>query len=154
MHTPQALTVTSGKAVALYFVMLLMIRVLGKRSIGNFTAFDLLVALMVSDMIGDVIFGNVPFSEGMAGILPIAALEYAGSWLSFVKPSLDPVIEGSPTIIMRDGRIDRHGLRQERMTEDDVDAALRHHGIDDRKLVRQATVEIDGEISVLTHSPR
>jgi uncharacterized membrane protein YcaP (DUF421 family) len=154
MHTSQALTLTAGKAVALYFVMLIMIRVLGKRSIGNFTAFDLLVALMVSDMIGDVIFGDVPFSEGMAGILPIAALEYVGSWLSFMKPSLDRLIEGSPTVVMRDGQVDRHGLRRERLTEHDIDAALRHHGIDNRDDVRLATVEIDGKITVLTHSPR
>jgi uncharacterized membrane protein YcaP (DUF421 family) len=154
MQTPQGLIATVGKAVVLYLVMLVMIRILGKRAIGNFTAFDLLVALMVSDMVGDVVFGEVSFAKGMAGILPIAALEYAGSWLSFKNPSIDQVIEGSPTIVMRNGQFDSAGMRRERMTENDIDAALRHHGIDDRKDVRLATVEIDGQITVLSHSPR
>jgi uncharacterized membrane protein YcaP (DUF421 family) len=154
MPTAQSLPVTALKAVALYIVMLVMVRVLGKRAIGNFTAFDLLVALMVSDMIGDVVFGAVSFSQGMAGILPIAAMEYAGSWLSIKKPSFDRFIEGSPTVVVREGELDRRGMTAERMTDYDVAAALRHHGIDDRRQVRLATVESDGHVSVLSYSPK
>lgn len=154
MPTAQSLPLTALKAVALYVVMLVMVRVLGKRAIGNFTAFDLLVALMVSDMIGDVVFGGVSFAQGMAGILPIAAMEYAGSWVSIKKPSFDRIIEGSPTVVIRDGVLDQQGMNEERMTEYDIDAALRHHGIDDRRLVRLATVESDGHVSVLSYSPR
>jgi uncharacterized membrane protein YcaP (DUF421 family) len=154
MPTAQPLAVTAMKAIVLYVVMLVMVRVLGKRAIGNFTAFDLLVALMVSDMIGDIVFNNVTFTQGMAGILPIAAMEYVGSWLSIKKPSFDRIIEGSPTIVMREGQLDRHGMNIERMTEYDIDAALRHHGIDDRRQVRLATVESDGHVSVLGYSPR
>jgi uncharacterized membrane protein YcaP (DUF421 family) len=154
MPLAQPLTVTVLKSVVLYIVMLVMVRVLGKRAIGNFTAFDLLVALMVSDMIGDIVFGGVSFAQGMAGILPIAAMEYAGSWLSVKKPSFDRVIEGSPTVVVREGELDRRGMNTERMTEYDVDAALRHHGIDDRRQVRLAAVESDGHVSVLSYSPR
>ncbi len=154
MPTAQPLVVTALKSIVLYIVMLVMIRVLGKRAIGNFTAFDLLVALMVSDMIGDIVFGGVTFAQGMAGILPIAAMEYVASWLSIKKPSFDRIIEGEPTIVMREGELDRRGMNAERMTEFDIDAALRHHGIDDRRQVRLATVESDGHVSVLGYSPR
>ncbi len=154
MPTAQPLVVTAMKSVVLYTVMLVMVRVLGKRAIGNFTAFDLLVALMVSDMIGDIVFGGVTFAQGMAGILPIAAMEYVASWVSIKKPSFDRIIEGEPTIVMREGELDRRGMNAERMTEYDIDAALRHHGIDDRRLVRLATVESDGHVSVLGYSPR
>ena len=154
MPTAQPLVVTAMKSVVLYIVMLVMVRVLGKRAIGNFTAFDLLVALMVSDMIGDVVFGGVTFAQGMAGILPIAAMEYVASWVSMKKPSFDRIIEGEPTIVMREGELDRRGMNAERMTECDIDAALRHHGIDDRRQVRLATVESDGHVSVLGYSPR
>ncbi len=154
MPTAQPLVVTAMKSIVLYIVMLVMVRVLGKRAIGNFTAFDLLVALMVSDMIGDIVFGGVTFAQGMAGILPIAAMEYVASWLSIKKPSFDRIIEGEPTIVMREGELDRRGMNAERMTEYDIDAALRHHGIDDRRQVRLATVESDGHVSVLGYSPR
>ena len=109
MPTAQPLVVTAMKATVLYIVMLVMVRVLGKRAIGNFTAFDLLVALMVSDMIGDIVFGGVSFAQGMAGILPIAAMDYVASWVSIKKPSFDRIIEGSPTIVMREGELDRRG---------------------------------------------
>lgn len=154
MSIAQPLVVTVMKSIVLYIVMLVMVRVLGKRAIGNFTAFDLLVALMVSDMIGDIVFGGVTFAQGMAGILPIAAMEYVASWVSIKKPSFDRIIEGEPTIVMREGELDRRGMNAERMTEYDIDAALRHHGIDDRRHVRLATVESDGHVSVLGYSPR
>ena len=148
------LALTAGRAAALYFVMLVMIRLLGKRTIGNFTAFDLLVALMVSDMIGDIVFAQVSFAQGLAGIFSIAALEYAGSWLTYSAPTLDKLLEGAPTVVVKQGEFDRHGMRRERMTEQDIGAALRQHGIDDMRVVRLAIVESDGHVSVLSYSPR
>ncbi len=151
---PTSLPATIGRAIALYFVMLVMIRILGKRSIGNFTAFDLLVALMVSDMVGDVVFGDVSFTQGLAGILTIAALEYASSWLSYSRPRLESLLEGDPTVVVSEGNLVRAGMRRERMSEAEVEAALRQEGVDSIQNVRLAIVESDGHVSVLTYSPR
>jgi uncharacterized membrane protein YcaP (DUF421 family) len=62
---------------------------------------------------------------------------------------MDAILEGKPTIVIEDGQFRRKGMRAERMNEKDVMAALRRHGIDDVREVRLATVEADGDVSVI-----
>jgi uncharacterized membrane protein YcaP (DUF421 family) len=81
----------------------------------------------------------------------IAGLAYADSWLAYLHPSIEAVLEGKPTIIVRDGRFERVGMRSERMNEKDVMAHLRTEGIHDIREVHLAVVELDGTVSVLKH---
>jgi uncharacterized membrane protein YcaP (DUF421 family) len=148
-----ALAATAGRAVAIYAVMLVMIRFMGKRAVGNFSAFDLLVALMLGDLVGAVVYGDVPFAQGLVAILPIAALEYGNSWLTYWNRGFDKMLEGEPTIVVRHGEFQRRGMRRERMSEHDVVGALRLNGIDNIKKVRFAVVESDGQVSVIEEPP-
>src|ERR671920_260227 len=70
------LSMTALRAVAVYFVMLLVIRVSGKRAIGNFTAFDLLVALMLGEVVDEMIYGDVTMAQGLIAIVVVTALQY------------------------------------------------------------------------------
>jgi len=137
------------RAVTVYGLALLVIRVMGKRTVGNFTAFDLLVALMLGEVVDEIIYADVSFAQGTVAILTIASAHYANSWLSYWGHGLDRVLEGKPTVVVRDGRLERQGMRAERMNESDVYAELRLNGVDDIEEVRLATVETDGQVSVL-----
>jgi uncharacterized membrane protein YcaP (DUF421 family) len=143
----QELLMTSARAAAVYVFMLIVIRALGKRTVGNFSAFDLLVALMLGEMVDEIIYGDVRFMQGAAAIVAIGALAYADSWLSYA--GMDTVLEGKPTVVIRDGEYDRKGMRAERMNEHDVLAHLREQGIHDMREVHLAVVENDGTVSVL-----
>jgi len=143
------LTMTALRAVAVYALALLVIRIMGKRTVGNFTAFDLLVALMLGEVVDEIIYGDVPFAQGAVAILTIASAHYANSWLSYWGHGFDKVLEGTPTVVVRDGTLERKGMRAERMNENDVQAELRLNGVDDIGEVRLATVETDGQVSVL-----
>jgi uncharacterized membrane protein YcaP (DUF421 family) len=152
MHAPssmdiQDLLLTSARAAAVYVFMLIVIRALGKRTVGNFSAFDLLVALMLGEVVDEIIYGDVRFLQGAAAIVAIGALAYADAWLSYA--GMDTVLEGKPTVVIRDGEYDRKGMRAERMNEHDVLAHLREEGIHDMREVHLAVVEIDGTVSVL-----
>jgi uncharacterized membrane protein YcaP (DUF421 family) len=146
---PRELALTAARAAAVYALMLVVVRLLGKRTIGNFTAFDLLVALMLGEVVDEMIYGDVPFLQGTVAILAIGGLAYVNSWLSFSSLRLAKLFEGQPTVIIRDGRLERDGMRAERMNEGDVISELRLHGTDDPGRVREARVETDGEFSVL-----
>jgi uncharacterized membrane protein YcaP (DUF421 family) len=148
---PQELVMTAVRAVAVYVLMLVVIRALGKRTVGNFSAFDLLVALMLGEIVDEVIYGDVRFIQGTVAIVCIAGLAYADSVLSFVDRGMYSVLEGKPTIVIRDGEFDRRGMRQERMNEKDVLGHLRTQGIHDMRDVHLAIVENDGTVSVLKH---
>ena len=146
----QELLMTSARAAAVYVFMLIVIRALGKRTVGNFSAFDLLVALMLGEMVDEIIYGDVRFIQGAVAIVAIGALAYTDAWLSYA--GLDTVLEGKPTVVVRDGEYDRRGMRSERMNEHDVLAHLREEGIHDMRDVHLAVVENDGTVSVLKQS--
>ena len=146
---PQELLLTAARALGLYVAMLAVIRLLGKRTVGNFTAFDLLVALMLGEVVDEIIYGDVPIAQGAVAIGVIAVAQYANSWLSYLDFGMDRVLEGVPVVVVRNGRFERGGMREERMNEKDVMAELRHQGITDLREVKLALVENDGVVSVL-----
>jgi len=143
------LWMTAVRAVAVYCLALLVIRIMGKRTVGNFTAFDLLVALMLGEVVDEIIYGEVPFAQGTVAILTIASAHYANSWLSYWGHGFDKLLEGTPTVVVRDGQLQRKGMRAERMNENEVRAELRLNDVDDLEEVRVAMVETDGQVSVL-----
>jgi len=149
---PNELLLTAARAAAVYVLMLVVIRALGKRTVGNFSAFDLLVALMLGEVVDEIIYGDVRFLQGTIAIVAIGALAYADSWLAYFDHGMESILEGKPTIIVRDGEFDRKGMRQERMNEKDVLGQLRNQGIQDMREVHLAVVEHDGSVSVLKHS--
>jgi uncharacterized membrane protein YcaP (DUF421 family) len=146
---PQELFHTALRALLVYTLMLAVIRVLGKRTIGNFSAFDLLVALMLGEVVDEIIYGDVSLAQGFVAIFVLAAVEYANSWISYSSATANRWLEGEPTPLVLDGRLQRDGMRKERMHERDVMAELRLEGIDDLSKVKRATLEADGEVSVI-----
>jgi uncharacterized membrane protein YcaP (DUF421 family) len=143
------LLLTAARAVAVYFLMLVVIRALGKRTVGNFAAFDLIVALMLGEVVDEIIFANVSFLKGTVAIVVIAGAQGANAWLSWWGHGMDQLLEGVPTPIIRDGQLLADGMRKERMNERDVVAHLRKEGIQDLREVKLAVVEDDGSVSVL-----
>lgn len=146
---PNDLLLTAGRVVAVYLLMLVVIRVLGKRTVGNFAAFDLLVALMMGEVVDEIVYGDVSFLQGMTVIVVIAGMQSANAWLSWRGHGMDKLLEGTPTPIIREGELVPEGMRKERMNARDVMAHLREHGVRDIREVRLAAVEDDGSVSVL-----
>lgn len=140
---------TAVRAVGVYVLILLVIRLLGKRAVGNFSPFDLLVALMLGEIVDEIIYGDVSWTQGATAILVIAAIEYASEWASYLSPRFNRLISGDATVLISDGRWCAPALRRERMSEDEVLAQLRHQGVDDIAKVKCARLETDGHVSVV-----
>jgi uncharacterized membrane protein YcaP (DUF421 family) len=145
----QELLLTALRAAAVYVLMLVVIRLMGKRTVGNFTAFDLLVALMLGEIVDEIIYSDVTFAQGTVAILTIALAKYGTAWLTYWDHGFDALLEGKPTVVVQDGKLQRRGMRKEQMNEKEVLAHLRLQGIDDLREVKLAIVEDDGEISVI-----
>jgi uncharacterized membrane protein YcaP (DUF421 family) len=143
------LGMTAARGLLVYVTMLVVIRLLGKRTVGNFTAFDLLVALMLGEVVDEIIYGDVSIAQGMVAIGVVALAKYVTVWLSYWKHGLNKILEGSPTEIVRNGELDRKGMHHELMSELEVLAALRLQGVSDMREVKSAIMEVDGEVSVI-----
>lgn len=146
---PKELLFTAARSLALYVLMLIVIRVLGKRTIGNFSAFDLLVALMLGEVVDEIIYADVPFVQGTLAILVIAAAKYASSWLAHSSDFLNRLLEGRPTMLVRGGKVIKEGLRTEIMHPLELMASLRLKGIQDIREIKLAVMEVDGIVSVI-----
>ena len=146
---PHELLMTASRAAAVYVLMLIVIRLLGKRTVGNFAAFDLLVALMLGEVVDEIIYGDVTFLQGTVAIVVIAAAQASNAWLTWWDHGFDKLLEGVPTVIVKNGTLQEDGMRAERMNRKDVIAHLREQGIHDLREVHLAIVEDDGAVSVL-----
>ena len=143
------LLMTAARAVAVYVLMLVVVRALGRRTIGNFSAFDLLVALMLGEIVDEIIYGDVRFIQGAVVMATLGVVAYADSLLSYWDHGMEALLEGKPVIVVKNGTFHRPGMRQERMNERDVLGALRKQGVRDLREVQYAVVEHDGTVSVV-----
>jgi uncharacterized membrane protein YcaP (DUF421 family) len=146
---PKELALTAARTLAVYAVMLTIIRVSGKRTIGNFSAFDFLVALMLGEVVDEIVYGDVTLLQGFMAVAVIGLLHYANSWLTYWDHGFAHLLEGSPTVVLEKGQLHFPGLRRERMSEKDVLSELRLQGVDDLREVKLAVVEYNGTLSVI-----
>ena len=141
------------RTLLLIILVTASIRLMGKRTIGEMQASELVVTLMISDL------AVVPMQEtGMpllAGIIPIAVLvsvEIIISALLLKNAGLWRLINGRPVIIIRDGKIDQQALKKLRMTNEDLFEELRKKAVFKISSVKYAIVETDGQLSVLQYA--
>jgi uncharacterized membrane protein YcaP (DUF421 family) len=140
---------TALRASFVYFFLLLIVRVLGKREIGNTSAFDLIVALILGEVVDEIIYGDVTMLQGMIAIVVVAIWHLVNSWASFKSQIIDRLTGAPPTVVVKNGRIQRENLAKERLNEAELFSELRLMGVDDVKEVKQATLEPNGIVSVL-----
>jgi uncharacterized membrane protein YcaP (DUF421 family) len=101
---PQDLLLTAVRATIIYFFLLIVIRVLGKRSVGAIGAFDLLVALMLGEVVDEAIFGDVSMVKGMLAITVIAVWHFVDEWATYRSKRISRLTEGEPTLLIKDGQ--------------------------------------------------
>ncbi|MBI3732715.1 MAG: DUF421 domain-containing protein [Chloroflexi bacterium] len=134
----------------IYLFLVVAFRLMGKREVGQFTPFDLIVLLTISNILQNAMIGNdTSLLGGITGAVTILALNRLLNWLLVVSPRRFGFLEDAPTVLIENGQIRADALRKELVTFSEIYAALRKHGVDDVAEVKQALLEIDGTISVL-----
>src|SRR5687768_13826508 len=145
----QDLLLTAGRASLVYVFVLLVIRLLGKRSVGAFGAFDLLVALMLGEVVDEIVFGDVSLAKGFVAIAVIGLWHFVNGWAAYKSKFIDWLTESKPCVLVEHGEIQHDHLAAERLNEAELWTALREDGIEDIKEVKLAMLEPDGRISVI-----
>ena len=140
---------TALRATFVYFFLLLVVRILGKREIGATSAFDLIVALILGEVVDEIIYGDVTLLQGVTAILVVAVWHLVNSWASFKSQFIDKLTGAAPTILVKNGQMQKKALAQERLNEEELWSELRMTGVDDLEEVKQATLEPNGSVSVL-----
>lgn len=140
------------RTAAIYAVVLLGVRLSGKREVGQMTPFDLTLLLLISNAVQNAMTG--PDTSLLGGVVAAATLllmNYVVADLSGGNRRFRRLIEGQPSLLMHDGQIITAHLAKERVSMDELDRALREHGISSRQDVALAVLEVDGSISCLKY---
>ena len=138
------------RAIFIYAMVMVMIRVSGKRAVGQFTPFDLVLLILIGNAVQNGLNGG---DNSIVGALLLAgcliALNYAVAFLTSRYQRVEYVVEGIPKVIARDGVVFYDELRRELVSLDDFHEALRMNNLVDSDDVALALLETNGSISVV-----
>ncbi|HZN46171.1 MAG TPA: YetF domain-containing protein [Ramlibacter sp.] len=141
------------RAGVVYLVLLAMVRLTGKRTVGQFTPFDLIVVLLLSEAVSGSIAGqDESLTGGLIAAATLLLLNVLIAFASSRSQRIDTLVEGNPVLVGRDGVIYEDVLRRERVTRSDVDKALREADCELRDM-RMAILEADGVINIMKKQP-
>lgn len=143
------LAYTGGRTVVVYVFVLIVVRLLGKRTVGDITPFDLIVAFIISEVVDEPIFGDVSLVQGLLPIAVVAVLHYINSFLSYRSPTIERITGGGPTVLVRNGKKDQRAIAAERISDQELQSMLHEQEIDKLEEVKQATLETSGKLSIL-----
>lgn len=138
------------RACVIYVLVMVLVRVSGKRAVGQFTPFDLVLLILLGNAVQNGINGGDNSLTGAAIMATtLIALNYLVAWQTSRNRSVERWVEGEPVVLARDGKVFRQVLRRELVSHDDFAEALRMNNIDDVGDVRLALLETNGRISVI-----
>jgi uncharacterized membrane protein YcaP (DUF421 family) len=137
------------RTVVVYVSLMLMVRLSGKRTVGQFTPFDLIVVMLLAEAVTESLTGgDQSLFGGLIAAATLIALNLATAWATSRSERMDHLLQGAPTLIGRDGQIYKDVLQRERVPEPDVQQALREADCNVEDM-RCAFLEADGKISIL-----
>ncbi len=143
------MTIIFIRTIILYAAVILSVRLMGKRQIGELQPTELVITILISNIATMTIENEeLPLMACLMPMFLLVTLEIIMSWLTLKNRRLRQLVSGSPQIIIRDGKIDQRQLRELRFSVDDVMESLRSNNVFDIKDVQFAIVETTGKISV------
>ena len=138
------------RAVAVYVLVMVLVRVSGKRAVGQFTPFDLVLLILIGNAVQNGINGGDNSLTGAAIMATtLIALNYAVAYVTSRNRKVEKFVEGVPVLLARDGQLFEAVLRRELVSREDFREALRMNGVDDVAEVELALLETNGSISVV-----
>lgn len=141
------------RTIFLYVVILFIFRVMGKREIGELSVLDLVVFIMIAELA--VVAIENPKAELLAALLPMLILMGVQIFLAFVSlksQRIRDIIDGKPSVIINNGKIDENEMRKQRYNFDDLLVQLREKDVKNVADVEFAILEASGKLSVFEKS--
>lgn len=142
--------ITFFRAIILYILVLVVMRLMGKREIGQLQPFELAISIMIADLASiPMTDTGVPITNGIIPILGLLIMHLLISILNMKSMKAREIICGKPTILVYRGKINEKALKKERFTINELQERLRGDNIFNLGDVEYAILETNGEVSVI-----
>lgn len=141
------------RATVVFVLLWFVLRVSGKREVTQLSAFEMILLVTLGDLISQTVLQeDLSLTGGTLAVATFTLLSVLLSLSSWRFARARPLLEGQPTILIKDGNIDDDVLRYERLPMDDVLAAAREHGVRDIAEIDLMVLESDGTFSIFTRT--
>jgi len=138
------------RAVVVYAFLLLLLRITGKRQVGQLAPFDLVLLLVLSNAVQNSMnAGDNSLVGGLISAATLIGLNYALGCATFRSKRIEAMIEGRPELIVHNGKVFKEAMARAKLTHHELDAALRQAGCASVDEVQAAILENSGTISVV-----
>jgi uncharacterized membrane protein YcaP (DUF421 family) len=133
-----------------YALLVVSLRLSGKRTLAKLNAFDLIVTVALGSTLASILLSEgVALAEGVTALLLLILLQYVVAFLSVRSRRFAQLVRSEPTLLVRDGSLCRQAMRRERVTEEELKTVLRTNGERHFEAVSAIILESDGSFSVI-----
>jgi|SRR5471030_2696352 len=144
------ISVYAGKTAVVVLYLFVGYRLLGKRQVAQFNLYDLATLIAIANAVQNAMTrGKGDLIVGIVCSMTLVGIGWLISRLVVKIPKVQGLVFGTPTIILSDGHVLADRMHRERVTLEELDTAIRQHGLMDHDQVSLAVLEIDGAISIV-----
>lgn len=139
------------RTTVIYFFIVLAIRLFGKKELSQLSVIDLVFILLISNSVQNAMVGeNISLAGGIAAASTLFVINFTLKYLFYRSQKLSSFFQGIPLMLIYKGKVLQHHLDQAKISHEELQAAVREHGVERFEEVDLAVLEIDGNISVLS----
>lgn len=143
------------RSLCVYLFMVIAIRLFGKNQLSQLNAGDVVLLLLISNAVQNAMVGpDTSLQGGIVAALVLFAANFILKRLMFSNRSFESFMQDEPVILIRDGIADQTALNRVKITENELEEAIREHGIENIKDVKLSVLEVDGNISVVSQDEK
>lgn len=141
------------RTIILYFLAILAIRLMGKRQIGELQPFELVIAIMISDLVAlPMQDTRMPLINGVIPVITLLIIQIIISIIQLKNEKIQKLLCGKPSILIKDGKIDIQELKYQRLNVNDLLEELRLKGYFNLQDIEYAILETSGQLSIIPNS--
>jgi uncharacterized membrane protein YcaP (DUF421 family) len=153
-HLPLPLLEKLLRPAIIYLVLIVLLRIFGKRELAQLNPFDLVVLLSLSNTVQNAIIGDDnSITGGIIGAFSLLAINWLVVRILYATPRLNRMLEGHATVLIRDGKIDHDAVRREALTHEELVEVIHRQGFERMGQVRKCVLEPNGTFYVEPFEP-
>ncbi len=153
-HMPLSVMEKILRPVIVYLFLIVFLRLFGKRELAQLNPFDLVVLLSLSNTVQNAMIGDDnSVSGGVIGAFALLAINWALMRLLYRMPKVNQALEGSKTVLIRNGRMDHKAMDKETLTEEELLSVLHKQGFNDFEQVERCVLEPNGTFYIEAKKP-
>ena len=137
--------------IVIYPALVLVLRVTGKRTLSKMNAFDLVITIALGSAVSSALLdSSVSIWKGLAALCFLVGAQFVVAWLAARSKSFSSLIKAEPALLLHNGEFLEPAMKRERVTRDEILAAIRDKGKEDPAAVYAVVLETEGSLTVLS----